>query len=93
MHAHCPDCETELDQAHGICPACGWDPILSSIGSEHQEWAVSPSDSDRAKDLEAGWALAATKSAPVSRTRATVIAGLLAMVAGYGVLFTFLGST
>ena len=26
MNAYCPECETDLDDNTGICPACRWDP-------------------------------------------------------------------
>lgn len=29
MNAYCPDCETELDTATGICPACRREPRVS----------------------------------------------------------------
>src|SRR5688572_18187142 len=28
MNTYCPECETELDQTTGVCPACRWDPYL-----------------------------------------------------------------
>ena len=37
----CPQCETELDQASGICPACRWDAALAS-----QVTATAPTEDD-----------------------------------------------
>ena len=34
MNAYCPSCETELDQATGICPACRWDPFVLAAQAE-----------------------------------------------------------
>ena len=30
MSAYCPECETDLDPATGICPACRWDPYVAA---------------------------------------------------------------
>ncbi len=89
MQAHCPDCETELDQADGICPACGWDPVISVFHVEAQGSEVASNDG-YGGEFDAGWWIAATKNAPVSRGRALIIATLLAMAAVYGVVFTLL---
>jgi hypothetical protein len=90
MQAHCPDCETELNQADGSCPACGWGPILSVFHIEAQGSEVASNDGYG--EFDAGWSIAAAKNAPVFRGRTLTIAALLAMAAVYGVVFTLLST-
>ena len=47
MNAYCPECETELDVATGICPACRWDPLVTRT-------VVSQREQERESEGEAG---------------------------------------
>jgi len=91
MYANCPDCETALDQHSGICPACGWDPILSVQPMYGGEPDGTHADRYSATDLEAGWSTTAAARAPISRSRAVVLVGLVAMAALYAIVLTVLG--
>lgn len=84
----CPHCETQLDEATGICPACRWDPAevapaapveaMQSLmeryrGTEYESGsATSPMMVDRAP------------AGPTTKARLLLLAGVLALVALYG---------
>ena len=82
MNAYCPDCETELDQSTGICPACRWDPLLSTAQAA-QPTAPQISLTERYRgteyDLRSEYMVAPI--ATVSRGRTFVLVGLAAVVA------------
>lgn len=91
MYANCPDCETKLDQHSGICPACRWDPILSFgplYGAESDE---NLADRYTSADLDAGWLTATATRSPISRSRAIILMGLVAMATLYGIVLSVLG--
>jgi len=80
MNAYCPDCETELDQRTGICPACRWDPYAASLRSTAQPRAPEMSLTERYRgtqyDLHAEFV--DDRLASDSRGRAFVLIGLAA---------------
>lgn len=92
MYAHCPDCETELDQSSGICPACRWDPILSIQQPELPELPTSLTERYRGSELDSGWSSTTVRGSTVSRGRALVILGLLGLVAMYWVVLVTIGN-
>ena len=94
MNAYCPDCETELDQNTGICPACRWDPLMASAQqpAELAEPEQSLTERYRGTEFETQWETAAVgRNTGVSRGRAFVVAGLLAAAGLYGIALGFLG--
>jgi len=95
MNAYCPDCETELDQSTGICPACRWDPLLSTAQPPVQpaESAMSLTERYRGTEYDLGTQYVASSAASsgVSRGRAFVVLGLLAAASLYAVGMGVLG--
>ena len=88
MNAYCPECETELDQTTGICPACRWDPLVArATVEEESEPEVSLSERYRGTSYSNGMIdqqLAMEEPGGFSRGRAFVILGLIAGVVFYG---------
>lgn len=91
MYAFCPDCETELDQSTGICPACRWDPILSVQQVQSYEPELSLTERYRGTEYDGGWTTVTVTRTPVSRGRAVVVVGLLVLASIYWVVLTFMG--
>ena len=94
MNAYCPECETELDQASGICPACRWDrSTVAPQSAAGPQPSASISDRYRGTPYDSSWdAMVANHSAGISRGRVIVIAGLLAVVGIYGVILGVLSA-
>ena len=101
MNAYCPECETDLDQTTGICPACRWDPLLSTE-TQTEEMEPEPqlslteryrgSDYDLSVDELAMDPLAAGRTnSGVSRGRAFVIVSLIAGSILYGIGLAIVG--
>lgn len=95
MNAYCPECETELDQATGICPACRWDPYsATSRTASPSQPTASISERYRGTPYDASWdAAVAHHSGGISRGRVIVIAGLLGLLAFYGIILGMLGAS
>lgn len=94
MNAYCPECETELDQATGICPACRWDPTIAALAArtEPVEPEVSLTERYRGTQYDITLHQAAFNDAThVSRGRAFVLLGLVAGVAIYGFAMSSMG--
>jgi len=94
MNAYCPDCETDLDQSTGICPACRWDPLLASSrqAAAAPEREISLSERYRGTEYDTNWqAAAVSQNSGISRGRAFVIVGLVAAASLYGVVLGILG--
>ena len=97
MNAYCPECETELDQTTGICPACRWDPIISneSLAVETTEDPeMSLTDRYRGTQYDIAMDQAAVGQAThtsVSRGRAFVVVGLVAGSIMYGIGLAIMG--
>ena len=93
MNAYCPDCETELDQSTGICPACRWDPLLSSAQQPARpaEPEMSLTERYRGTQYDVRLEVASGGFPGVTRGRVFVIVGLLAAAGLYGVAFGVLG--
>jgi hypothetical protein len=94
MNTYCPECETELDQSTGVCPACRWDPYLiapkptkvaKSEGSIAERYRGTPYDSQ--------WQIVAADSGSsgISRARVFVITMMLAVGGFYGVILAVMG--
>jgi hypothetical protein len=93
MNAYCPDCETELDQATGICPACRWDPVIAQTvaAPRFQEAQLSLTERYRGTAYDISLEQATMQHTGVSRGRAFVLLALLAGVALYGVIIGAMG--
>ena len=95
MNAYCPECETDLDPSTGICPACRWDPLISTAVrdvSTVQQPEMSLTERYRGTQYDFSLQSAMVSSHQgVSRGRAFVIVGLIAAVSLYGVVMGAMG--
>jgi hypothetical protein len=93
MNAYCPDCETELDQATGICPACRWDPLLGTAAAPvaSSQPQASLTEQYRGTEFDMSSQLVASRNGNVSRGRTFVIIGLLVAAGLYGIVLGVLG--
>jgi uncharacterized Zn finger protein (UPF0148 family) len=94
MNAYCPECETELDQNTGICPACRWDPTVVALAAapKADERTMSLTERYRGTEYDVSLHQAAFNDATtVSRGRAFVLVGLVAGVGLYGVAMSAMG--
>ena len=93
MNTYCPECETELDQEAGICPACRWDPYLvAPRPTKIPKLEGSISERYRGTPYDSGWQEAvASHGSGVSRGRVFVITAMLAVAGFYGVILAVLG--
>ncbi len=93
MNAYCPECETELDQATGICPACRWDPIVAQtiVAPREEEPEMSLTERYRGTRYDVS-AHTATEHAPVvPRSRAVILVALVAGAGVYGLIVNSMG--
>jgi hypothetical protein len=95
MNAYCPECETDLDGATGICPACRWDPqgAVETSGYRVVRTTHSPEMSltERYRGTAYDFSLlsqAVEPRASVSRARSLVIIGLAGAAVLYGIILT-----
>jgi hypothetical protein len=95
MSAYCPECETDLDQTTGICPACRWDPVIAATTRPVRapEAGLSLTERYRGTRYDISAEDAVVRSSGVSRGRSFVIVTLVAGVAFYGVVMTMMGPT
>lgn len=99
MNAYCPECETELDQATGICPACRWNPTAIALAAQpqHQEPELSLTERYRGTEYDFTLEQAAideavmSASSGFSRGRAFVLVALVLGIALYGVVIAAMG--
>ncbi len=94
MNAYCPECETELDQNSGICPACRWDPtaVAFSVQAPTDGRELSLTERYRGTEYDVSLHQAAFNDATsVSRGRAFVLVGLVAAVGLYGAAMGAMG--
>jgi len=94
MNAYCPDCETELDQATGICPACRWDPMIARtvMTPKADEPELSLTERYRGTQFDISSQQAAMDSGThVSRGRTFVVVALVAGAGLYGLAVSSLG--
>jgi hypothetical protein len=87
----CPHCETQLDDATGICPACRWDP--REVAPRAQP-AATRSITERYRGTafegrEASAALAVAPGGRVSRARLFLLIGMILVMALYGTLIVY----
>lgn len=93
MSAYCPECETDLDQATGICPACRWDPAIAASSRQVRppETGLSLTERYRGTQYDVSAGDTFVRRDGVSRGRSFVIVSLLAGVALYGVVIALMG--
>jgi hypothetical protein len=91
----CPHCETELDAATSICPACRWDPLTADSRVEPEQ---TGSLIDRYRgteyDIQVFEEMAAASMAPARpssghRVRTLVMAGLIGLIGLYGAMMVY----
>lgn len=80
----CPQCETELDQSSGICPACRWDSSQRTMAPSPEAVDVS-SFSDRYRGTEYEGEALPTEDVGTDTTRTRLL--LLVSLAGVLGLF------
>lgn len=89
MSAYCPECETDLDQSTGICPACRWDPYFAAnqrASAPPPEHELSLTERYRGTRYDVSVQHAASGGAVVSRGRAFVLVSLFAGVGLYALV-------
>jgi hypothetical protein len=84
----CPNCETQLDDATGICPACRWDPLDAPPPAAAAP-DVSLMERYRGTQYDSQLAIAQQlvqrrHAGPTTTARLFLLAGVLALVGIYG---------
>lgn len=84
----CPHCETQLDEATGICPACRWDPLAeppppppAPVVSLVERYRGTEHDGSRPQP---GAVVQAHRTGPAPRAKLALIVGVLVLVGIYG---------
>jgi hypothetical protein len=90
----CPHCETQLDEATGICPACRWDPLdvppTAPAGPE-----VSLMERYRGTEYDSQQAQAAAMArhrrtpGPTPKAKLMLLVGVLVLFGLYGGMYAF----
>ena len=77
----CPECETDLDEQLGVCPACRWDRswITAELLSQHQSDETF-SERYRGTPFDSQLTIESSAATGVERGRVFVIVGLLAVL-------------
>lgn len=92
MNSICPECETELDQSTGVCPACRWDPdVVAPRPTKVPRVTGSISERYRGTPYDTRWDVVASSGPAVSRARVFVITALLMVVGVYAVMLAVMG--
>jgi hypothetical protein len=86
----CPHCETQLDEATGICPACRWDP-LEEPAPAPVEVQSSITDRYRGTPYDSAAAMAPIvvqrpTALGLSKARTWLLVGVVTLFAIYGAL-------
>lgn len=96
MNAYCPECETDLDPSTGICPACRWDPLISTdIRTIRTAQQPEMSLTERYRGTQYDFTLQSelvSSQQGVSRGRAFVLVGLVAVATVYGLMLSMMGA-
>ena len=90
----CPHCETQLDEATGICPACRWDP-LDAPPPAAAEAKMSLMERYRGTEYDSlkGMAPALAQEGshgPTARFKLLMLAGVLVLFGLYGAIYAFI---
>ena len=95
MNAYCPECETELDQTTGICPACRWDPMtVRAVAVPPEEQGPEMSLTERYRGTTYDVTLdqmTMDEHHGVSRGRSFVLVALVGGVVLYGGVISAMG--
>ncbi len=93
MSAYCPECETDLDQSTGICPACRWDPVFAATARQVRppEPGLSLTERYRGTRYDVSAQDIVVQRGGVSRGRSFVIVSLVAGAALYGTVMVMMG--
>jgi hypothetical protein len=92
MSAYCPNCETDLDERYGICPACRWDPAAVGLApAPTAESRLSLTERYRGTAHEALPAVSFAGERPLPRGRLFVLVGLVATAALYAAVMAHMG--
>ena len=84
----CPHCETQLDEATGICPACRWDPLEASPAAA-AEPVLSLMERYRGTEYDSLTAMAPAMAdrrpdGPTVKAKVLILAGVLTLFGLYG---------
>ena len=90
----CPHCETQLDAATFICPACRWDPLAPAQDAAGTDGAVSLTERYRGSEYSsspvANPALEMrAPTSPTNRVRTIVLVGFVLLLGLYGSMLEF----
>ena len=93
MNAYCPECETDLDQSTGICPACRWDPLIAAKvqPAQRPERELSLTERYRGTSFDVSVGAHAVDHGPVSRGRSFVIVSLVTGAGLYALVVSLMG--
>ena len=90
----CPHCETQLDEATGICPACRWDP-LDVPPAAPPEPEVSLMERYRGTEYDTQQAATSAMvdqrrtSGPTTKAKVLLLIGVLILFGLYGGIYAF----
>jgi len=84
----CPHCETQLDEASGICPACRWDPLdsqppVAAVPEQSLMERYRGTEYDSLGTLAPAMA-ERRRSGPTTKVKMLMFAGVLALFGLYG---------
>ena len=90
----CPHCETQLDAATFICPACRWDPLAPAQEPGGDQAALSLTERYRGSEYSSSPVAASTlemraPTSPTNRVRTIVIVGMVLVLGLYGSMLVF----
>jgi hypothetical protein len=90
----CPHCETQLDAATFICPACRWDPLTPVDDAGGTDAALSLTERYRGSEYSSSPAATAAfemraPTSPTNRVRTIVIVGMVLLLGLYGSMLVF----
>jgi hypothetical protein len=90
----CPHCETQLDAATFICPACRWDPLAPTDPKASQDPDAQLSLTERYRGTQYSTAqlapaLVQAPASQVSKVRTIVVVGLVLLLGMYGAMLVY----
>jgi len=90
----CPHCETQLDEATGICPACRWDPLEEPAPAAPQP-ELSLMERYRGTEYDSHLTMAPAmlaerrRQGPTTKVKVLMLGGVLALVGLYGGILAY----
>jgi hypothetical protein len=90
----CPHCETQLDSVTFICPACRWDPLATTEGSDQPDTQLSLTERYRGTQYSTSMGPVAVleQQAPpasTSRVRTFIVVGFVVLLGLYGSMLVY----